>query len=184
MLSPFVRRYTITDIEELVPLIRKNVARNKPVPVLATPSHKSKLSTPGSAPQSPTPAVVISALDWVQLHNTPTSLRPKLVPVEPVDVVLVVDCIYHPSLLPALLTTINYLATPDKTAVVVVVELRAEDVIREFLQGWLEKSSQGEWEIWSVGDLLEGPYAVWVGWKDTLSQDGRERTTASAAPNV
>ncbi len=173
MLSPFVRHYTITDIEELVPLIRKNVARNIPIP---TPSsHKPKSSAPASPPLSPTPDVAVTALDWVQLHNTSTSLQPHLVPADPADVVLVVDCIYHPSLLPALLTTIDYLAIPDKTAVVVVVELRAEDVIREFLQGWLEKSSQGEWEIWSVGDLLEGPYAVWVGWKNTLSRDGRER---------
>ncbi|KAI1791293.1 putative methyltransferase-domain-containing protein [Ganoderma leucocontextum] len=173
VLSPFVRHYTITDIEELVPLIRKNVARNMPDPT--TSSHKPKLSTPRSPPPSPTSKVVITALDWVQLYNTSASLQPNLVPADPADILLVVDCIYHPSLLPALLTTIDVLAIPDKTAVVVVVELRAEDVVREFLQGWLEKSSQGEWEIWSVGDLLEGPYAVWVGWKDTLSRDERER---------
>ncbi|KAM5543188.1 hypothetical protein V8D89_003062 [Ganoderma adspersum] len=168
VLSPFVRHYTVTDIEELVPLIRKNVARNFSVP--SASSRKLKSPAPGS-PQLPPPEVVVTALDWVQLHNTSVSLRPRLVPAEPADIVLVVDCIYHPSLLPALLTTIDYLTIPDKTAVVVVVELRAEDVIREFLQGWLEKSSQGEWELWSVGDLLEGPYAVWVGWKNTLSRD-------------
>ena len=173
VLSAFVRHYTITDIEELVPLIRKNVARNSLGP--SAPSHRLKSSTPGSPPLPLPPEVVVTALDWVQLHNAPASLRPQLVPAEPAAIVLVVDCIYHPSLLPALLTTIDYLTVPDKTAVVVVVELRAEDVIREFLQGWLEKSSQGEWELWSVGDLLEGPYAVWVGWKNTLSRDEGER---------
>ncbi|PIL34005.1 hypothetical protein GSI_03713 [Ganoderma sinense ZZ0214-1] len=169
VLSPFVRHYTITDIEDLVPLIRKNVARNMPFPT--APSHKPRSSTPGSPTPSSTPEVTITALDWVQLDHTSPSLRPQLVPAEAADIVLVVDCIYHPSLLPALLTTIDYLTIPNKTVVVVVVELRAEDVIREFLQGWLEKSSQGEWEIWGVGDLLEGPYAVWVGWKNTLSRD-------------
>lgn len=103
-------------------------------------------------------------------------MRTKLAPSDSADIVLVVDCIYHPSLLPALLTTIDYLTVPNKTAIVVVVELRAEDVIREFLQGWLDKSSsQGEWEIWSIGDLLEGPYAVWVGWKSVLSRSERKQ---------
>ncbi|TBU44697.1 putative methyltransferase-domain-containing protein [Dichomitus squalens] len=170
LLSPFVHQYTITDIEDLVPLIRKNVTRNLPIPLTSPPEPKH------SPPKSPIPNVVTMALDWIQLHNAPASLRPRLVPSDPADILLVVDCIYHPSLLPAMLTTIDYLAVPDKTAVVVVVELRAEDVIREFLQGWLDKSSsQGEWEIWSVGELLEGPYAVWVGWKTALSQSERQQ---------
>ena len=165
-----MRQYTITDIEDLVPLIRKNVARNLPVSPVAP--HRSK----HSPPPSPTPNVATMTLDWVQLHNAPASLRTKLAPSDSADIVLVVDCIYHPSLLPALLTTIDYLTVPNKTAIVVVVELRAEDVIREFLQGWLDKSSsQGEWEIWSIGDLLEGPYAVWVGWKSVLSRSERKQ---------
>lgn len=75
------------------------------------------------------------------------------------------DCIYHPSLLPALVETIDYLTTPGVTAVLVVVELRAEDVIREFLELWLNASTKGAWEIWHVDEVMEGPYAVWVGWK-------------------
>ena len=57
-------------------------------------------------------------------------------------------------------------------AVVVVVELRAEDVVREFLQQWLDLSAGAEWEIWSVGGLLDGPYAAWVGWKHATQSSG------------
>lgn len=60
--------------------------------------------------------------------------------------------------------------------VCVVMELRQEDVVREFLEGWLGRKG---WEIRRVpssgsgGDgeegnregFLEGVYAVWVGWK-------------------
>lgn len=77
---------------------------------------------------------------------------------------LIVDCIYHPSLLPALVVTIDHLATSEKTAVLVVVELRAEDVVREFLDLWLA-AGEGAWEIWHAHEVMEGPYAVWVGWK-------------------
>lgn len=57
----------------------------------------------------------------------------------------------------------------------VVMELRQEDVVREFLEGWIGKEG---WEIRRVparteerkdgGEeqgFLEGVYAVWVGWK-------------------
>jgi protein N-lysine methyltransferase METTL21D len=80
---------------------------------------------------------------------------------------LVVDCIYHPSLLPALVDTIDYLATIERTVVLVVVELRAEDVVREFLELWLGTGGGDIWEIWHLQDVMEGPYAVWLGWKKT-----------------
>ncbi|KAI0633891.1 putative methyltransferase-domain-containing protein [Trametes polyzona] len=148
VLSPRTRHYTVTDIDDLVPLIRKNIARN--------------LSSSSSN-------VTAAALDWTEIRKASPALRRKLVPDEPADLVLVVDCIYHPSLIPPLLSTIDCLAIPDRTAVLVVVELRAEDVVREFLQGWLDLSPAGEWEIWSIGGLLEGPYAVWMGWKHSIA---------------
>ncbi|OBZ67241.1 Diaminohydroxyphosphoribosylamino-pyrimidine deaminase [Grifola frondosa] len=147
VLSPLVQHYTVTDIDALVPLIQKNLTRNLPKFPALSPSRRAH------------------PLDWMTLHNASASFRRTLVPFAAVDLLLVVDCIYHPSLLPALLSTINYLTVPEKTSVVVVVELRAEDVIRDFLQGWLDLSDDGIWEIWSVSGFLEGPYAVWVGWK-------------------
>ncbi|RDX48101.1 hypothetical protein OH76DRAFT_1557423 [Lentinus brumalis] len=172
VLSPFVRHYTVTDIPELIPLIRKNVGHNlaSNVPSVSPPRAAGK--HPSSPPPSMSTNVTAAALDWVQLQNAPASLRAKLAPDEPADLVLVVDCIYHPSLLPALLSTIDCLTVPGRTAVLVVVELRAEDVIREFLQGWLDKTGDGVWEIWSLGGLLDGPYAVWVGWKESSSGNG------------
>ncbi len=160
VLSPFVHHYTVTDIHDLVPLIRKNIARNPPLPPTSPRSKGARL--PPSATAS---NVTAAALDWIEIRNATPALRQKLAPDAPAGLVLVVDCIYHPSLIPPLLSTIDYLAVPGKTAVLVVVELRAEDVVREFLQGWLALSPAGEWEIWSIGGLVDGPYAVWVGWR-------------------
>jgi len=87
-------------------------------------------------------------------------------PSSPFDIVLIVDCIYHPTLLPPLLGAMDYVSTAGTTAVVVVMELRAEDVTREFLEGWLRS---GEWEVWRMcvdAELAEDtPYVMWVGWK-------------------
>lgn len=88
------------------------------------------------------------------------------------------------------MSTIDFLAVPGRTVIVVMVELRAEDVIREFLELWLRAGvgntvdeenqglvqngggsrdieGNGKWEIWhaNTDELLDGPYAVWVGWK-------------------
>lgn len=109
-------------------------------------------------------------LDWEILHKTPPSLRPRLFSRDdpPIDILLVVDCIYHPSLLPALVDTLDYLATPERTAVLVVSELRSEDVMREVLELWLK---QPGWEIWRLGEgLLEMPYVIWLGWRSKVHE--------------
>ena len=156
--SPYVRHYTSTDIAELVPLISKNIAKNLPF-TRSSPAKKKGTS------QTTAANVTAIALDWLELLAASAPIRPKLIPADPVDLLLVVDCIYHPSLLPALLATMDYLTVPGRTVVVVVVELRAEDVVREFLKGWLDMVEVKRWEIWSVAGLVDGPYAVWVGWK-------------------
>lgn len=82
---------------------------------------------------------------------------------DPIDILLIVDCIYHPSLLSSLVETIDYLSTPSQTAVIVVSELRSEQVIREFLELWL---SIPGWTIRrNPGIGLSGPYVMWIGWK-------------------
>lgn len=158
--SSLVRQYTVTDIQDLVPLIIKNLALNNVVDRAASVRSKSE-STRGN--------VRAEALDWVSLHNCSLTARHSAYSYPPIDLLLVVDCIYHPSLLPALVDTINHLATPERTAVLVVVELRAEDVVREFLELWLTASGDDAWEIWHVHEAMEGPYAVWVGWKKTIN---------------
>jgi hypothetical protein len=152
--SPLVRRYTVTDIEDLIPLLRKNITLN---------FH----GWPNNPPSTPGSNVSIEELDWVILHSMTPTQRARSFTFEPVDILLIVDCIYHPSLLPALVDTIGYLATPEHTAVLVVVELRAEDVIRDFLEQWIKQEG---WEIWRVGGgLLDKPYAMWLGWRRKVS---------------
>ncbi|KAJ8473592.1 hypothetical protein ONZ45_g16236 [Pleurotus djamor] len=152
LFSPYVGKYTATDIEPIIPLIRKNISTN--IEARRTPSHPDALSN-----------VLAHTLDWVQFHSTTASIRQQYlssISPEPVDLLLIVDCIYHPSLLSPLLTTIDAVAVADKTAVLVVVELRAEDVIREFLTLWVAMES---WEIRHVDGVLDHPYAIWLGWK-------------------
>jgi len=134
----------VTDIPELVPLIKKNISTN--------------------APSTPTSNIVVQDLDWTTLQSAPPTLRAKAFSFEDIDILLVVDCVYHPSLVSPLVDTIRYLTTPGKTTVVVAVELRAEDVVREFLEAWLK--SDPRWQIWSVGERrLDSTYALWMGWR-------------------
>jgi len=133
----------VTDIAALLPLIRKNLSLNFD----GWPSNSN---------------IAIEELDWEALHSSTPALRTANFTYSPIDLLLAVDCIYHPSLLPSLVETIDFLATPQKTAVLVVVELRAEDVVREFLERWIGTES---WEVWRVGGLLGMPYVAWIGWK-------------------
>ncbi|KAI0046497.1 hypothetical protein FA95DRAFT_1560050 [Auriscalpium vulgare] len=144
-LGPLVRRYTATDIPALVPLLRKNLSHARSQP-----------------------DTTATALDWA---HPPVRQLPAAVLADPADLLLVVDCIYHPALVPPLLDTISALAVPRRTAVLVVSELRAEDVVRTFLEGWLARANE-VWRIWSVGGDGEGAlmgarYAVWVGWRES-----------------
>ncbi|EIN09403.1 hypothetical protein PUNSTDRAFT_119912 [Punctularia strigosozonata HHB-11173 SS5] len=147
-----VRHYTVTDIESLMDLIRKNLMLNS----TNIPVHN--IST--------------ESLDWLALQSTPLESRCRLFPAPeagPPDLVLVVDCIYHPSLLPALICTLEHLCSGGSPALI-VAELRAEDVVREFLQLWLRS---GQWEIWSLSSGYEIrdekrpmgiEYVLWLGW--------------------
>ena len=160
-------RYTLTDVDALVPLIQKNVAHNLNLPSIPRSTVAGRRPAHGGgypASRGEDTNIVVEALDWEILCGASPALRRASFHYPPIDLLLVVDCIYHPSLLPALLATIDHLGTPGMTTVLVVVELRAEDVVREFLTGWLSLSN-GAWQIWSVTDVMDGPYAVWVGWK-------------------
>ncbi|KAK7060830.1 Ribosomal protein lysine methyltransferase [Paramarasmius palmivorus] len=149
-LSQLVKHYTVTDIDDLIPLIKKNIQLN--------------------IPKDSNSNVTVSGLDWLVLQNAPLqSRRVNFLYDPPIDVLLVVDCIYHPSLLPSLVETIDFLTIPERTVALVVVELRAEDVIREFLQLWL---SREHWQIWRVaGSVLGKPYAMWAGMKAEKASD-------------
>lgn len=109
-----------------------------------------------------TPNILAQDLDWITLQATPPTLRAKAFSFEAIDLLFAVDCVYHPSLVSPLVDAIQYLTTPGKTTVVVVVELRMEEVIREFLEAWLR--SDPRWQIWSLGEQrLDSAYALWMG---------------------
>ncbi|KAF8629080.1 hypothetical protein AX15_003574 [Amanita polypyramis BW_CC] len=147
--APLVGSFTATDIGELVPLIRKNIGINFP-------------GWPNSADGQGT-NVSAAELDWIALSSASTSQRKRMAGFKPADILLVVDCIYHPSLLPHLVETIDYLSVPEKTVVFILIELREEDVVREFLAIWLKKPG---WQIWRIEDeAFPMPYVVWVGSK-------------------
>ena len=113
-------------------------------------------------PNTSTSNIVAQDLDWTALQSAPPALRAKAFSFEDIDIILVVDCVYHPRLVSPLVDTIHYLTTPGRTVVMVAVELRAEDVVREFLETWMR--SDARWQIWSVGEQrLDSTYALWVG---------------------
>ncbi|KAM6496843.1 putative methyltransferase domain containing protein [Amanita muscaria] len=147
--SPLVGRFTATDVGELVPLIRKNLALN----FVGWPNCVKEQGN----------NVTVEELDWITFSSATPFLRKRMSNFQPVDILLVVDCIYHPSLLPHLVESLDHLAVSDRTVVVIVVELRAEDVIREFLTLWLQRSG---WKIWRIGNnVFSMPYVAWVGHK-------------------
>ncbi|KIJ65163.1 hypothetical protein HYDPIDRAFT_111058 [Hydnomerulius pinastri MD-312] len=166
-LSPLVQRYTVTDIAPLLPLIRKNISLN------ATGWYHDSAGSLGGSKSN----VTVEELDWMTLASLSSSqARARYCPVPSVpsppesapfnawDLVLVVDCIYNPSLLPPLIDAIDAVSTAERTWVLVVAELRQEDVVREFLDLWL-KCEGGKWRITRVEGLLELHYAVWAGQK-------------------
>jgi hypothetical protein len=153
-LSACAKSYTATDIAPLLPLLRKNVALNF---AGWTQNTKPPEGSPGSN-------ISVEELDWETLLSLPPTGRSRYYPKPPEpnakwDLVLIVDCIYHPSLLPALVETIETVSTAGKTWALVIVELRQEDVVREFLERWLNK---GTWRLFRVDGLLDLPYVAWA----------------------
>ncbi|KAF7966692.1 hypothetical protein HWV62_37310 [Athelia sp. TMB] len=151
VLGPLVGRYTATDIVPILPLIRKNLALNFdgwPFP--------SSPSSPPSELLKPGANVHVEELDWLAPPPASHTASPL------VDLVLAVDCIYNPSLLPAFVSTLDRVSNVS-TVVLVVMELRQEELVREFLALWIATE---RWEIRRVNGLLGKRYVVWVGQKD------------------
>jgi len=63
------------------------------------------------------------------------------------------NCTYRPTLVRPLLMTMTTLAAPRRAVALVVVEFRAEDVLREFLQGWIALEWYGA-SLRTFGDLV------------------------------
>jgi predicted nicotinamide N-methyase len=168
ILAPFTGHHTCTDLPELLALIKKNIVLNA----------KILSECPGR--------LSYEALNWNDVHVCSPAARERVflnknstIRTEGgdsaqgndigFDLILVVDCVYNPSLIPPLLTTIDLYTVPGRTAVLVVMELRDEDVLREFLTQWIGMPG---WEVRPVGNeghppFLDERFAMWIGFKDT-----------------
>lgn len=155
LLSQLVRQYIATDQENLLPLVTKNIKKNADRTAGAT--------------------VNVAELDWTWSGKQLQRMWPagEL----SCDLLLAVDCLFNESLVKPFVDTLNRI---DAKVVVVVSELRSADVLRLFLQEWLQS---GTWQVWracrwsdsgeEVGQesplqsipLLRNNLAVWVGWK-------------------
>jgi hypothetical protein len=113
VLAPLVKRYTVTDIAPLLPLIRKNISLSLPPPCDSN--------------------VVVEELNWEHVHTATLPSRARLFDFSksPIDLVLCVDCIYNSALVPPLVSTLNHLTETERTYVLVCCELREADVLRD-----------------------------------------------------
>lgn len=196
-LAPFVGRWVCTDQAECLKLIGSNLNRNGFTvgslvdqgsdPSGAVDPHHvaSKTSSiPAAVTSKPSPRgshVGVEELDWFScLPPSPTSKPNPNAPSTPAspplyDLIVSSDCIYNPHLVPPLRAAFAHFARPNHTVVLVVIELRAVDVIREFLELWIEEGD-GRWQIrrlvgneddaegsgWGAGG---GRFAGWIGWR-------------------
>lgn len=104
------------------------------------------------------------------------------------NLILAVDTLYNTALVPPFVAVLDEFASPSlsesggaPTLVIVVCELRDEDVLRCFLEEWLALAG---WEIWRLGSVasgfddadgvreeeaaghyMDGPFVAWAGWK-------------------
>ncbi|CAE6403147.1 unnamed protein product [Rhizoctonia solani] len=104
--------------------------------------------------------VSVEPLDWTW----------QIIPQFTADLVLCVDCIYNTALVRPLVRVLGTFDAP----ILVVIELRDEDVVREFLYEWLawrpraygDGESSGGFQVWRLADDLLSPrFVAWVGWK-------------------
>jgi len=121
-----------------------------------------------------------STSNLISLHSTPPSFTyPSLI--------ISLDCIFNPVLFQPLISTLNLLTEPNHTLVLLVIELRSEEMVREFLSEWLSfdeqhGEDQNRWRIRSLeneelgDDLLDEEirqrlgtmgkgFALWVAWR-------------------
>lgn len=144
LLGGLSQRWLATDLDELTPLIRKNVAG--------------------------TPEVKVAALDWFDFSNPPsahTALIRKKEVLDQLegapDVIVACDCIYNPGLLDALIATLNVFTERNKTVVLVSCEMRSDEILADFLTRW--KEAEGDWVVVSLEERFGKGFVTLAGWK-------------------
>lgn len=185
ILAPFVCKYTATDVASLVPLIQKNQAHNISASYLpkvsaeeldwvqlrdASPYLRQKIVDAISSPTDPR-VLPKKSPGKGKRKRASSSVLPESVCSR--CLILAVDCIYNPALIMPLLETMNDLASQmdltleHPTTVLIVLELRSQEVSHEFIHNWI--SWQGGWHIWNV-PLLGPKYVMWIGQRKKGSQ--------------
>ncbi|GMH33697.1 hypothetical protein BSKO_01531 [Bryopsis sp. KO-2023] len=113
------KEVVLTDLKEVLPLLRKNVERNM-----------SPTALMGSPFENGVGRISVAELDWTNREQC-SSLE------VPFDYVLAADCVYHENHLHDFLATILAI-TDNKSTVLVVNELRSESVQDEFMSAFGE----------------------------------------------
>ncbi|GAA5865483.1 hypothetical protein JCM8547_001260 [Rhodosporidiobolus lusitaniae] len=176
--SPSVS-WTFTDQLENLPLVVRNLRANG-------------LDPSSSSSSSSGLEIAVEELDWLSestlfLSPSPTSAPhpPASSSTPPPDLILAADCLYNPSLSAPLAHTILRRAGPN-TVVVVASVLREEEALEVFLREWVERGGEEGWRVARVGwegegerkvagELADGQFVVWVGWKKGAEEEDDKR---------
>ncbi|KAI8931278.1 hypothetical protein NX059_011622 [Plenodomus lindquistii] len=161
-LGPMVAKYTATDQDYVLKLLRQNVAENLDtvLPSSRKKPGKSKARVKG-VPSGAAERMSVEALDW---ETSDITHLPG------VDMVIACDCIYNEALIEPLNSTCAALCrlptdSPSPTVVLIAQQLRSPDVFEAWLKSFCEKFT-----VWQVPDgfldegLREGSgYVVHIG---------------------
>ncbi|KAG0145444.1 hypothetical protein CROQUDRAFT_671740 [Cronartium quercuum f. sp. fusiforme G11] len=115
--------------------------------------------------------------DWLKAHSKIQSANSSKSEAD-YELILAIDCLYNESLILPLLRTFDHLSTPfsstgaPATLVLIVSQLRSDEVMRLFVESWIALPS---WKIYRVDEeglradlklnLADPRYVVWCGWK-------------------
>lgn len=146
LLGALSKRWLATDLDELVPLLRKNLDGKD--------------------------GVGVAALDWFDFLHPPSPHTAQLTKrhvldqlggAQSPDVIICCDCIYNPGLFDALIATLNVFTRKDKTIVLVSCEMRSDESLAEFLTKW--KDSDPTWIIVSLEERFQKGFVALAAWK-------------------
>ncbi len=127
----------------------------------------------------PDSALSVAALDWIDVQQAVQSGRSSqvervlkdvrdLLPAGEADLILAVDCIFNPFLIPPFLDTLASLCTPDRSTAFVLVELREQEMMYEFISSWVDHTLPAEtsvvWKIFSLTEAVLGHVGLQQGY--------------------
>jgi hypothetical protein len=145
-LGSYVAKYTATDQDYVLKLLRQNIAENLGT-VLPTKRKTTKSSKKQAQPTKEDNRITATELDWETSDTSHLS---------PVDMVIACDCIYNEALIEPLNSTCAAMCRlrqddeKDKpTLCLIAQQLRSPDVFEAWLKSFHEK-----FQVWQVPDKL------------------------------